>query len=299
MTLHIETPTLESLPLSRAAGRRIWLKLDALQPPGSFKIRGIGLACEEYARQGKRRFVSSSGGNAGIAVAYAGEQLSIPVTVVVPETTTEHAKALIRQYNAEVVVHGDAWHEANALAQAMLGPADAFLHPFDDPLLWDGHASLIDEAVRAGVEPDAVVLAVGGGGLFSGVVEGLCRNNLDDVTVIATETIGADSFAQSLEQGRRVELDAITSVATSLGARQVSARAFELAMQHPVHIIVVSDHDALNACRRFLDDHRILVEPACGAALATIYGQAQVLEEFDQVLVVVCGGSTTTADQLR
>lgn len=299
MTLHIETPTLESLPLSRAAGRRIWLKLDALQPPGSFKIRGIGLACEEYARQGKRRFVSSSGGNAGIAVAYAGEQLSIPVTVVVPETTTEHAKALIRQYNAEVVVHGDAWHEANALAQAMLGPADAFLHPFDDPLLWDGHASLIDEAVRAGVEPDAVVLAVGGGGLFSGVVEGLCRNNLDDVTVIATETIGADSFAQSLEQGRRVELDAITSVATSLGARQVSARAFELAMQHPVRSIVVSDHDALNACRRFLDDHRILVEPACGAALATIYGQAQVLEEFDQVLVVVCGGSTTTADQLR
>lgn len=290
MTLHIETPTLESLPLSRAAGRRIWLKLDALQPPGSFKIRGIGLACEEYARQGKRRFVSSSGGNAGIAVAYAGEQLSIPVTVVVPETTTEHAKALIRQYNAEVVVHGDAWHEANALAQAMLGPADAFLHPFDDPLLWDGHASLIDEAVRAGVEPDAVVLAVGGGGLFSGVVEGLCRNNLDDVTVIATETIGADSFAQSLEQGRRVELDAITSVATSLGARQVSARAFELAMQHPVHSIVVSDHDALNACRRFLDDHRILVEPACGAALATIYGQAPVLEEFDQVLVVVCGG---------
>lgn len=299
MTLHIETPTLESLPLSRAAGRRIWLKLDALQPPGSFKIRGIGLACEEYARQGKRRFVSSSGGNAGIAVAYAGEQLSIPVTVVVPETTTEHAKALIRQYNAEVVVHGDAWHEANALAQAMLGPADAFLHPFDDPLLWDGHASLIDEAVRAGVEPDAVVLAVGGGGLFSGVVEGLCRNNLDDVTVIATETIGADSFAQSLEQGRRVELDAITSVATSLGARQVSARAFEFAMQHPVRSIVVSDHDALNACRRFLDDHRILVEPACGAALATIYGQAQVLEEFDQVLVVVCGGSTTTADQLR
>ena len=257
------------------------------------------MACEEYARQGKRRFVSSSGGNAGIAVAYAGEQLSIPVTVVVPETTTEHAKELIRQYNAEVVVHGDAWHEANALAQAMLGPADAFLHPFDDPLLWDGHASLIDEAVRAGVEPDAVVLAVGGGGLFSGVVEGLCRNNLDDVTVIATETIGADSFAQSLEQGRRVELDAITSVATSLGARQVSARAFELAMQHPVRSIVVSDHDALNACRRFLDDHRILVEPACGAALATIYGQAPVLEEFDQVLVVVCGGATTTADQLR
>ncbi len=93
MPLHLETPLIESDPLSLAAGRRVRLKLDNLQPPGSFKIRGIGAACEAHAQAGKRRFVSSSGGNAGIAVAYAGRRLSVPVVVVVPETTTERARA--------------------------------------------------------------------------------------------------------------------------------------------------------------------------------------------------------------
>jgi L-serine/L-threonine ammonia-lyase len=298
MALHLHTPLIESRPLSVAAGRSIWLKLDNLQPPGSFKIRGIGAACELYAQQGKRRFVSSSGGNAGIAVAYAGRLLNIPVTVVVPQTTTERAKQLIRQENAEVMVHGASWQEANALALSLVGENDAFLHPFDNPLLWQGHATLIDEVAGSGMKPDAVVLSVGGGGLFSGVVEGLQRNGWSDVPVIAVETRGADSFAQSLAAGQRVTLDSITSIATSLGARQVCERAFALSQQHPVHSHVVSDKAALAACERFLDDHRLLVEPACGASLALAYEPA-VLDGFDKVLIVVCGGATATVDQLR
>jgi L-serine/L-threonine ammonia-lyase len=172
MPLHLDTPLIESHPLSLASGRRIWLKLDALQPPGSFKLRGIGLACETHHARGARRFVSSSGGNAGLAVAYAGRQLDVPVTVVVPTTTTETAIALLRREGAEVIVHGDSWQDANELAQTLVGPADAFLHPFDDPLVWEGHASLIDEVARTGVTPDAVVLSVGGGGLLCGVARG-------------------------------------------------------------------------------------------------------------------------------
>jgi L-serine/L-threonine ammonia-lyase len=97
MSLHIESPLFQSRPLSILSNKTMWLKFDALQPSGSFKLRGIGAVCEEYARHGKTRFVSSSGGNAGIAVAYAGRQLSIPVTVVAPETTTPRANALIEQ----------------------------------------------------------------------------------------------------------------------------------------------------------------------------------------------------------
>ena len=184
---------------------------------GLFKLRGIGAACEFHARRGTRRFISSSGGNAGIAVAFAGRCLSIPVTVVVPETTTERARALIRQEGAEVIVHGKAWHEANALAQSMLGEADAFIHPFDDALLWQGHATLVDEVAASGWRPDVVLLSVGGGGLFSGVVEGLQRNGWGAVPVITAETAGAASFAGSLQAGRRIELERIDSVATSLG----------------------------------------------------------------------------------
>ncbi|RMX08179.1 pyridoxal-phosphate dependent enzyme [Corticibacter populi] len=298
MPLHIATPCIESHPLSQAAGRRIWLKLENLQPSGSFKLRGIGLACDTHARRGKRRFVSSSGGNAGIAVAYAGRRLGIPVTVVVPETTTERARALIRAEHAELIVHGQAWHEANALAQSLLGEDDAFLHPFDDPLLWQGHASLVDEVAQSGLKPGAVVLSVGGGGLYAGVVEGLRRNGWGDVPVVAAETQGADALAQSLAQGERIALEAVTSIATSLAAKQVCEQAFALTRQHPTRSATVTDLAAVTACERFLDDHRLLVEPACGASLALAYANHAALGDADDVLVVVCGGVTATAEQL-
>jgi L-serine/L-threonine ammonia-lyase len=296
--LHIETPFFESRALAIGASQTVWLKLEAMQPPGSFKIRGIGLACQEYVRRGAERFISSSGGNAGIAVAYAGRHLSVPVVVVVPETTTDRAKALIQQEAAEVVVHGSSWQEANALALSMVKESDAFLHPFDDPLIWQGHASLVDEVVRSGVKPDVVVLSVGGGGLLCGIVEGLHRNGWIDVPVIAVETEGADSLAQSVRAGYRVELAAITSIATSLGARRICEQAFNWSKKHPFRSIVVSDRAAVSACQRFLADHRVVVEPACGASLAPVYDGAPELEEFKSVLVVVCGGVTATVEQL-
>ncbi|HEX9173632.1 MAG TPA: pyridoxal-phosphate dependent enzyme [Telluria sp.] len=298
MGLHIETPLLESGALARP-GRSVWLKMDALQPSGSFKLRGIGHACAEYARRGARRFISSSGGNAGIAAAYAGRKLGLPVLVVVPETTSLRARELIAREGAEIVVHGASFQEANARAQAMLGERDAFIHPFDDPLLWHGHAGMIDEVVRAGLAPDAVVLSVGGGGLLCGVVEGLRRNGLSQVPVIAVETAGADAYARSLGAGERIELSAITSIATSLGARRVSERAFELAGEHPIRPVVVSDRAAVDACLRFMDDHRVVVEPACGAALAVAYDDQGVLAGASKVLVIVCGGVTATVEQLQ
>ena len=297
--LHIETPLLESRSLSSLTGKTIWLKMETSQPPGSFKIRGIGLACEEYARRGATRFISSSGGNAGIAVAYAGRRLRIPVTVVVPKTTSEYAKALIRLEDGEVIVHGASWQEANARAQSMITGLSAFIHPFDDPLLWRGHASMIDEVAHAGVKPDAVVLSVGGGGLLCGVVEGLRRNRMENVPVVAVETAGADSFAQSLAAGRRITLAGINSIATSLGARQVCEQAFRWSTEHPVSSAVVSDEAAVFACKRFLEEHRVLVEPACGASLAALYERSAALESLATVLVIVCGGATTTADQLQ
>ncbi|WEK28704.1 MAG: pyridoxal-phosphate dependent enzyme [Candidatus Pseudomonas phytovorans] len=298
MTLHIHTPLIESRALSLAAGRNVWLKLEALQPCGSFKLRGVGHACEVHQARGAQQFISSSGGNAGLAVAYAGRKLGVPVTVVVPETTTERAKELLRQEDANVVVHGSSWQEANALAQTLVGPNDAFIHPFDDPLLWAGHASLIDEIAEAGVKPGAVVLSVGGGGLLSGVVEGLQRNGWGDVPVLAVETNGAASLHAAMQAGHSVELERLASVATSLGAKRVADQALVCTQQHPVHSHLVSDRAALQACEQFLLDHRVLVEPACGAALALAYAPG-ALAQYQDVLVVVCGGATATLEQIQ
>jgi L-serine/L-threonine ammonia-lyase len=297
-SLHIQTPLLKSLRLSEKAAGAVWLKMEALQPTGSFKLRGIGYACRELVRRGTRTLVSSSGGNAGLAVAYAGRHLGVPVKVVVPETTTERAKELIRLEEAEVLVYGTSWSEAHQYAIGLSERGSTYLHPFDDALIWKGHSTLIDEIVESGLKPDVVVTSVGGGGLLSGIVEGLHRNGWKDIPVVAVETKGADSFHRAVSAGQLVELETIDSVAMSLGAKTVCQQALDWTRKHEIYSVLVSDREAVTSCLRFLDDHRILVEPACGASLAVVYDAIAEVRSRGNVLVVVCGGVTTTYQQL-
>lgn len=298
MSLNIKTPLLESVPLGILNKTKVWLKMEAMQPSGSFKIRGVGHACEHHYAKGASRFISSSGGNAGLAVAFAGRKLNVPVIVVVPESTSERARHLLELEGAEVRIYGKTWAEANELALSLLNSNDAFIHPFDDPLLWEGHASMIDEVVSEDVYPDAVILSVGGGGLLAGVDIGLGRNNLT-IPIVAVETMGMASFSATLQAGTVVSLPELSGIATSLGARQVCQKALDLTKHREIISLTVSDQQAINACLSFLDDHRILVEPSCGAALAVLYDQQLDLSVMENVLVIVCGGSTATTSYLQ
>lgn len=297
--LHIEAPLIESVPLSRNVKSKIWLKMEALQPSGSFKLRGIGQACQHYLSEGAKRFISSSGGNAGIAVAYSGRKLGVPVTVVVPETTTELAITAIRQEKAEVIIKGETWQEAHNYSLNLTEPESVYIHPFDDPLLWTGHATIIDEVSKFNLQPDAVVLSVGGGGLLCGIIEGLNRNNMQNVPILAVETEGADSLSASLKAGQHVEIDKIESIATSLGAKKVAKAAYNWCKNHEVISHVVSDTEAIDSCLKFSNDHRILVEPACGASLAALYNPVDFLKNKDCILMIVCGGAGVTISQLE
>ncbi|MEY4753902.1 MAG: hypothetical protein RJA44_1577, partial [Pseudomonadota bacterium] len=280
--------------------QRVWLKLEALQPSGSFKLRGVGHACEVHAARGATRLLSSSGGNAGLAVAYAGKRLGLPVIVVVPESTPEWPRTLLRRQGAELIVHGASWMEANDHLMTLRRPTDGFIHPFDDPLLWDGHASMIVEAAAQGPRPDAVVLSVGGGGLMCGVLQGMHAVGWQDVPLVAVETVGADSLHAAVAAGQLVTLEAITSVATSLGARRVSAQAFEWTRRHRVISTTVSDAQAVEACLAVAREQRLIVEPACGAALAAVCsGGVPELVSARNVLVVLCGGACTTYEDLQ
>ncbi|RUL77533.1 pyridoxal-phosphate dependent enzyme [Dyella choica] len=299
MITHFETPLLESRALSRRCMKTISLKMEAWQPTGSFKNRGMGYACSIYRERGAERFISSSGGNAGLAVAYAGRKLGVPVVVVVPKTTPERARRLIAREDAEVIVHGDSWNEADAFARSLVHENDAFIHPFDDELLWMGHASMIDEIARSASQPDAIILSVGGGGLLCGVIEGLRRNDWHNVPVIAAETVGADSYAQALKANRVVNLPAISSIATSLGARAVSSAALRAATQHPVESAVVSDAAAVAGCLELLEEHRVVVEPACGASVAALDADLPALQRARNVIVIVCGGVNASVEQLH
>ena len=297
--LHIETPLVESVPLTKRVKGKVWLKMEALQPSGSFKLRGIGNACQTYVSEGAKSLISSSGGNAGIAVAYSGRILNVPVTVVVPESTTETAIQAIRQENAQVIVRGKTWREAHDYSLNLVDQNSVYIHPFDDPLIWAGHATIIDEVRKFSLFPDVVVLSVGGGGLLCGIIEGLYRNEMANVPILAVETVGADSLSASLKAGRHVELKDIKSIATSLGAKKVAKTAYEWCHKHELVSEVVSDKAAVDACLQFAGDHRLLVEPACGASLATLYNPVEFLTDKENILVIVCGGAGVTIAQVE
>lgn len=299
MSLHVETPTFESLPMGEAAGRPVFLKMECFQPTGSFKIRGIGLLCKECVDGGTSHLVSSSGGNAGLAVAYAGRQLGVDVTVVVPKTTATDVCRRIEQEGAKIVVHGRVWDESHAFALQLSERVNAaYISPFDHPTIWRGHSTIVDELAEGGKKPDVIILSVGGGGLLCGILEGLERHRWEDIPVVAVETKGAASLESSVSQGRLVTLDRISSVATCLGARRVAAKAFEYATTRPVSPVVVTDQAAINACLRFSKDHRVLVEPACGAALSVVYDPVGEIRTAQSVLAIVCGGIGVDIDRL-
>ena len=305
--LHIRTPLIESLSLSKRCKKRIYLKMENMQPTGSFKIRGIGLLCQKGKKDGAGCFVSSSGGNAGIAAAYAGSKLHVPTTIFVPTTTRADFCQQMESYGAEVRVGGDVWDEAHEKALGFSKEIGGlYISPFDHPLIWEGHSSIIDEIALEIGKPDAIVLSVGGGGLLCGVIEGLRRNDWQDVPVVAVETEGTASLAASLKQGRLVTLDKITGIAKTLGAKTVAQGALERAMGHPVQSVVVTDREAIEACIEFANGHKCLVEPACGASLSVAYNNRDVLVKIESqtealatVVMIVCGGIGVDLERMR
>jgi L-serine/L-threonine ammonia-lyase len=298
--IHVATPLWFSDPLTATAGADVFLKMEALQPVGSFKARGMGAACRASYEAGVKNVVCASGGNAGYAVAYAGRQLGLKVTIVVPVTTNSRAKELILSQDADLIVHGSSWDDANSyaieLAESLEGE---YIHPFDDPKVWHGHAGIVEEIAEDGLKPGILVVAVGGGGLLCGILEGLHKRNWDDIPVVAVETKGAASLAASIEAGKLVTLEKIDSVATTLGAKQVTPKALAWTKDHEIIPWTVSDRDAVSACLRFADDHRLLVEPACGAALSVPYNRAPIINGRGPVVVIVCGGAGVTRELLE
>tara|TARA_R110002003_G_scaffold171_18_gene14059 strand:- start:28948 stop:29805 length:858 start_codon:yes stop_codon:yes gene_type:complete len=260
----------------------------------------------------KIHFYISSGGNAGLACVSAARTLGAPATVVVPRTTSDYMIAKLRAAGARDVVQvGDSWAEADGHLRDVVipgarveGEEAVYVPPFDAQEVWDGHATLVEEVVEqldGGM--DAVVCSVGGGGLFSGIMQGLDAAGLGGTRVVAVETEGAHSLALALEKGRLATLPAITSIATSLGARTVAAKAFEYAQRQSVKSVVLTDEEAIEGCVRFADDERIMVEPACGVSLALCYeGRLKKilsgLTEESKVVIVVCGGSNVSVDML-
>ncbi|EXJ79966.1 hypothetical protein A1O3_08252 [Capronia epimyces CBS 606.96] len=290
------------------------MKLENLQPSGSFKSRGVGNLvrnCVQRRRTSatashgpKIHFISSSGGNAGLAATTAARQLDQDVTVVVPKTTGRAMRDKLVAAGARVLVHGATVSDADEYVKHMVAddPKSVYVPPFDHEDIWQGNSTIIDElhAQLDGHPPTAIICSVGGGGLFNGIMQGLERHGwTSHVQVLAVETSGADSLAQSLQAGELITLPCITSIARSLGVTRVSERTLAYADARPdlVHSLVLSDAAAAMACVRFADQEKIMVEAACGAAVAAcdqavLRAAVHGFGTDSTIVVVVCGGKS-------
>ena len=287
----------------------IHLKLDNLQPSGSFKSRGIGnLMTRAVANSsGDVHFYCPSGGNAGLACATSAVALQRPATIVIPLTTSEMMKNKLLDLGVEVHQTGKNLAAADEYLRTELlakDPHGVYVPPFDHPDIWDGASTLIPELREQIEEPiDAIVCSVGGGGLFNGIMQGIESYpwSGSKPEVVGVETLGADSMNASLKANAHVTLPEITSIATSLGCSRVSAETWKWCQYPNTHSLVVTDADAAISCVRFADDARHLVEVSCGAALAPVYkgelrerlGRGLTDAEWAQknIVIIVCGGS--------
>lgn len=308
--LHVRTPVRDSMALSKVAGTSVYIKMESAQPSGSFKIRGIGHLCQTRAERGCKHFVCSSAGNAGMAAAYAARRLGIPATIVVPKTTPALTIERLRNEGATVKVVGETLEEAQELATSLAknNPDWVFISPFDDLLIWEGHTSIVKELKETlSAKPGAIALSVGGAGLLCGVAQGLKEVGWGDVPIIAMETKGAHSFHTATSAGKLIPLDQMTSVAKALCVKTVTAQALKLFQEHPIFSEVVSDQEAVAAIEKFVDDEKVLVEPACGAALAAVYshvvqklqGEGKLRTPLPSLVLIVCGGSNISLAQLQ
>ena len=266
MSFTAVTPLLPSPAMSSALSTPVLIKLENLHPPGSYKLRGMSYKANLAKQRGAAHLVAASGGNAGLAVAYSASLLHLKCSVYVPSSTPPQTRQLIESYshpNSSIScisfgsVYADADKEARRVAKE--NPESEYFSAYDDPELWTGHSSIIDEIKDQtnGVKPRCIVLSVGGGGLLCGVAEGLAKNSWEDVPIVAMETVGANCFALAKKEGKIVEMRP-TGVAKSLMASKAAERTLEWDKKMSITSVEVEERMAVWGCDMFANKHRMV-----------------------------------------
>jgi threonine dehydratase len=290
------TPVTEADPGTFPPAGRVWLKLEQLQHTGTFKARGALNRILSAAEQGvipAAGVVAASGGNAGIAVAYAAARQKVPARVYVPLAVPEVKVARLRHYGAEVVRSGSRY--AESYEEALKHAADVgalFCHPYDQPEICAGQGTLgLELLEQTGGQLDTVVVAVGGGGLMAGIAaatEGRAR-------VVAVEPVAIPTLHAALAAGRPVDVDVSGVAADALGASRIGDIAYAVAERTGVRSVLVDDADIVAARQTLWDGYRLAVEHGGATAFAALATGAYKPSDGERVAVVLCGANTDLA----
>jgi threonine dehydratase len=273
----------------------LWLKLELLQHCGSFKTRGA-FANLLMRRAPPAGVVAASGGNHGVAVAYAAMRLEVPARIFVPSVSSPAKIARIRDFGAELVIEGDRYADALAASEQWAEKSGAMpVHAFDQNETILGQGTLGMELGEQAPDLDTLLVGVGGGGLIAGIAAWYRGR----IKVIGVEPFAAPTLTKALAAGHPVDAEAGGIAADSLAPRRVGERVFPIVKEYMHGVVLVADDSIVQAQKALWRTLRIVAEPGGAAAFAALLSGAYRPATSERVGVVISGGNSTAVDFAR
>jgi threonine dehydratase len=273
----------------------IIFKLELLQHGGSFKARGAftNLLTRRVPGAG---VVAASGGNHGVAVAFAAMKLGVPAKIFVPSVASQEKKDRIRASGAELVIAGDRYADTLAASEAWVTQSGAMaVHAYDQVETLLGQGTIGLEFAEQAPELDTLLVAVGGGGLIGGVAAWYRGR----AKIVGVEPEAAPTLANAIRAGRPVDSEAGGIAADSLAPKRVGELMFPIAQKYVERVVLVSDEAIHEAQMELWKTLRIAAEPGGAAAFAALLSRRYEPAKGERVGVLVCGGNTTAVDFSR
>ena len=285
------TPTIRSTNLGKLTGTELYFKAEVFQKTGSFKPRGAinklnSLSHEERARG----VITMSAGNHAAGLAYAASLFGIKATVVMPENAVKSKVEATRGYGATVIQHGGAKDLFPKVQEIQQERNLTFVHPFDDPYVIAGQGTIGLEILEDVLEPDVVVVAIGGGGLISGIAAAI-KLKRPTAKVIGVEPVGSSAMMQSLQHNEVARLDRHDTIADGLAAPFVGEANLAHVRRYVDGVVLVTDEEISEALGLILERRKLLTEPAGAASFAALLHRKFDVAPGARVVCVLSGGN--------
>ncbi|MEF8812585.1 MAG: threonine ammonia-lyase [Halovenus sp.] len=286
------TPLRYSHTFSAMTGADVHLKEEVFQRTGSFKIRGatnrVATLSEAEREAG---VVTASAGNHAQGVALAATRMGVDATVVMPEDAPISKIEATRSYGAEVILDGVDYDAAAARAREIEREEGRYYLPaFDDWEVMAGQGTIGLEILEDLPGVETVVVPIGGGGLISGIATAI-KGKQPDTRVVGVQAEGASSVAESLEKGRRIELDSVDTIADGIATRKVGEKPFQVIRERVDEVVTVSDDQIAVAVTQLLERSKLLTEGAGAVALAAVLFEQFDYEDDETIVPALCGGN--------
>ncbi len=290
-----ETPLEYSFPLSNILGINVYLKLENLQFTGSFKVRGALNKIMSLTKDDRSRgVITASTGNHGMGVAYALKALGEKGIVCLPEIASKQKIEMLKNYGMEIIFFGSECAQTEIHARNISQKKNTvYISPYNDPQIIGGQGTIGLELKRQLDQVDAVFIAVGGGGLISGIA-GCLKESGQNTRIIGCSPENSPNMHESVQAGKIVESQDLPTLSDgTAGGMEPDAITFALCQKYVDDWLLISEDEIKNAMKMIFEQHRLVIEGSAGVAVA---GLIQSKEKLDlskeaNVVIVICGGN--------